>query len=316
MRRIERLINLVALLVETNKPLSLNEIVDRVPGYEAETPSALRRSFERDKETIREMGIELRTESIDRFVGPGPDNVGYTIPSTDQVPDPGLTVAERAALGVATAYVWGDAGAGLDERSSGRPVLRAGDGDQLVGHVEALLGAVMERCRVSFEYRSAAAADASTRMLHPYGVANRRGRWYVAGFDTGVEGLRAFRIDRILGEISVGGRGAFSRPADFRISDIVRDRAWAFGDGPTRIVDVAVRPDDLWRIQGQIDADDSGYTAQIAGVDWPVTRVSVRNVEVFITWVLSMLDSVVVVAPRHVAATVESELTSLGRGIG
>jgi hypothetical protein len=46
MRKVERLVNLPALLLDTPRPLTLDEVAEMVPGYEASGES-LRRMFER-----------------------------------------------------------------------------------------------------------------------------------------------------------------------------------------------------------------------------------------------------------------------------
>ncbi|MDQ1519015.1 MAG: hypothetical protein QOI55_88, partial [Actinomycetota bacterium] len=52
--RVERVLNLLALLLDTRRSLSREEIVREVAGYPAEL-SANRRAFERDKEMLRGM---------------------------------------------------------------------------------------------------------------------------------------------------------------------------------------------------------------------------------------------------------------------
>src|SRR5947208_11170288 len=62
--RLERLTNLVATLLDTRRPLTLEEIVELVPGYPDDKLS-YRRQFERDKDTLRGIGIPVRLESVD-----------------------------------------------------------------------------------------------------------------------------------------------------------------------------------------------------------------------------------------------------------
>ena len=62
--RLERLTNLVATLLDTRRPLTLEEIVERVgPATRRQAP--YRRQFERDKETLREIGIPISLETVD-----------------------------------------------------------------------------------------------------------------------------------------------------------------------------------------------------------------------------------------------------------
>src|SRR6266568_4046962 len=59
MRKVERLVNLVALLLDTHRPLTLDQVAELVPGYEA-TGESLRRMFERDKEELRGLGVPVQ----------------------------------------------------------------------------------------------------------------------------------------------------------------------------------------------------------------------------------------------------------------
>src|SRR5262245_1690103 len=94
--RVERVLNLLALLLDTRVPLTREEIVREVGGYPPQ-PSANRRAFERDKEVLRGMGVPITTDTL----GDAGD-VGYRVrPDDYYLPDLGLTVDETAALRVA-----------------------------------------------------------------------------------------------------------------------------------------------------------------------------------------------------------------------
>ena len=74
MSKIERLLNLTAVLLDTERPLTAQEIRSQVEGYGVED-SGFNRMFERDKDDLRSMGvpIEVRPSPAD----PGTD--GYLI---------------------------------------------------------------------------------------------------------------------------------------------------------------------------------------------------------------------------------------------
>ena len=54
----ERLLYLTMTLLQTPRPLTAAEIRVRVPGYPESRPS-FRRAFERDKDELRELGIQI-----------------------------------------------------------------------------------------------------------------------------------------------------------------------------------------------------------------------------------------------------------------
>src|SRR6266508_784219 len=104
MRKVERLVNLVALLLDTHRPLTLDQVAELVPGYEA-TGESLRRMFERDKEELRGLGVPVERGPIDPwgseegyFIDPN----AYAMTRLDLAPD------ERAALALA-ARAWSGA---------------------------------------------------------------------------------------------------------------------------------------------------------------------------------------------------------------
>ena len=111
--RVERLTNLLALLLETREPLSLVEIAGELDGQYPEKDSARRAAFERDKAALREIGVPIETE----IVGGGPyagqtrywiDRDRYELADLDLEPD------EMRALQVAVAAVRTGSGSGRE----------------------------------------------------------------------------------------------------------------------------------------------------------------------------------------------------------
>ena len=107
--RIERLTNLLALLLETNEPLSLVQIASELDGQYPVDDKARRAAFERDKAALRDIGVPIDTE----VVAGGPyagqtryrvDRHAYELDDLELAPD------EMRALQVAVAAVRTDAG--------------------------------------------------------------------------------------------------------------------------------------------------------------------------------------------------------------
>src|SRR5262245_35828486 len=95
--RVERVLNLLALLLDTRRPMSREEVVKAVSGYPTDI-AANRRSFERDKEMLRGMGVPITVETL-----PGEAaEVGYRVlPDEYYLPNLELSDEETAALRVA-----------------------------------------------------------------------------------------------------------------------------------------------------------------------------------------------------------------------
>ena len=98
--RLERLTDLVLVLLRDDRPKPLREIAAEVPGYPAEG-EARRQAFERDKRTLRDGGVEVSAVPIE-----GREQVGYLIrPEDFYLPDLDLAPDEQAALNLAVAGV-------------------------------------------------------------------------------------------------------------------------------------------------------------------------------------------------------------------
>src|SRR6185295_19028475 len=84
--------------------------------------------------------------------------------------------------------------------------------------------AVRDRRPVTFSYRAAGRSDPQRRELEPWGVVNRHGRWYVAGWDRGRDAIRVFRLGRIAGAVKFCGPvGRVIVPEGTDVRELVRD---------------------------------------------------------------------------------------------
>jgi proteasome accessory factor B len=286
--RVERVLLLLALLLDTRVPLTREQIVHEVAGY-PEQMTAYRRAFERDKETLRGMGVPITTEPIGDA-----GEVGYRVrPDDYYLPDLGLTTEETAALHVAVSAVSLGNQAGM-----GALMKLGGIGGEaaaplaslpLAPALATLFEAFRRRAVVTFTYRG------RTRTLEPWGLSSKRGHWYVVGFDREREALRAFRADRIEGDVTVGAPDAFAAPgADFRPDDHVEARPWLLGDEEPVTVRIAV--DDARR-----DAllDELGSDATVVGDE---IELVVTNRSAFRSFLVGYLEYAEIVDPPDVRA--------------
>jgi predicted DNA-binding transcriptional regulator YafY len=287
--RLERLTNLVAVLLETARPLTLEEIVERVPGYPGERES-YRRQFERDKATLREIGVPISLEALHAF----DQETGYRIPREDyELPSLDLTDDERVALHLAVTAVRLEGGGEAREallklggiEGAAAPTLAA---LPAVPALPALFDAYRRRARVTFRYRGGA------RHLDPYGIVFRNGHWYVVGNDGDRDAIRAFRADRIDSDVEAGPPAAFERPDGFDPASALRDEPWRFGDEEPVEALVLVSPTQA----GWVEADLGGQAVAERREDGSVVvRMAVTNREAFRSFVLGLLDHAEVLAP-------------------
>ena len=221
----ERLLNLVIALLYTRSPLTKERIRTAVPQYDdAPNLEAFDRMFERDKDALRELGIPLRAEPIDAFFD---DEIGYRIDRREYaLPDVHFDADELAVLGLA-ARAWQQASMAGPAAAALRKLEAAGveaDTDSMIGleprirtvepAFDAVKDAVMNRHAIRFTYRKPDGTSA-IRSVQPWAVTNRKGRWYLTGFDTDRQAERVFRLSRIDGGVrKVGKPDAFDVPDD------------------------------------------------------------------------------------------------------
>ena len=233
-RKTERLLGLVVCLLSTSRYLTADQIRQAVPGY-PEQDELFKRMFERDKEDLRDLGVPLETGLNHPF----DDDPGYRIrQQAYELPELRLEADEAAVLGLA-ARVWqraelagAAAGALLKLRAAGMDAADEQPAPQVieprVGTPEPAFGplweAVRDRRPVTFSYRAAGRSEPQRRELEPWGVVNRHGRWYVAGWDRGRDDTRVFRLGRIAGAVKFcGPPGSVTVPDGADVRELVRD---------------------------------------------------------------------------------------------
>jgi predicted DNA-binding transcriptional regulator YafY len=307
--RLERLVNLTATLLDTRRPLTLDELSDRVEPRYPEEKAARRRQFERDKETLRELGIPIRVESVDGF---GSEQAYRIHPDDYYLPELDLSEAELAALHVAVTAVRleGDAGreglaklGGLAGEGVDSPLAQL----DVTPGLAMLFDAVRRHATVTFSYRG------EERRLDPYGVVLRFGHWYVVGHDRERGAPRAFRVDRIDGEPELGPDHSFTPPADVDPSDFVRADPMAYGEDQPLDAHVLV------------DAPRSGWVIEQLGEEAVrerrtdgavVVALPVVNRAAFRSWVLDLLDHAEVLSPPELRADMVAWLDAVAGGAG
>ncbi len=98
-RKSERLVNLTIALLATSRWLTKSEIYRTIDGYSGDL-EAKERMFERDKEELRNLGIEIEVGSFDPLFE---DEVGYRIrPEKYKIQISNLTEIQFSLISLAT----------------------------------------------------------------------------------------------------------------------------------------------------------------------------------------------------------------------
>ncbi|HEY4929058.1 MAG TPA: WYL domain-containing protein [Acidimicrobiales bacterium] len=307
--RLERVTDLLLVLLDASRPLSLREIAEHVPGY-PDGHDARRQAFERDKRLLRDEGVPVLAEPID-----AEEQVGYRVdPDAYYLPDLGLEPDEQAALNLAVA------GVHLGEPIGREALSKLGMGGQwprrsaplplvdlpLVDGLPALpvlFDAVRLAAVVTFSYRGEA------RALDVAGIRFRGGHWYVVGRDRDRGGARTFRVDRIEGLPEVGDPGSSALPDGFDADEVFARDPWQYGSGDAVEVDVAVDASETSRVVTELGPDAVVERTADGGV---IVRLVVTDTEALILWVLDLLDHAEVLSPDDVRAAVVARLETFG----
>ena len=287
--KIERLLDLIAALLHTERPLTAEQLHERIPGYPEEKDS-FKRAFERDKKDLRDMGVPLRIETVPGSV---PAEDGYRIdPDEYYLPDPGLDADELAAIHLAASAVrleGASAAAGL--RKLGAPL--HGDTASTIAtlpaapHLGMAFDAVASRRRLEFTYNGKA------RTVDPFRLQHQRGRWYLQGHDVGAGEARSFRLDRVDGEMGAGDPGSAEVDLDPSDNPLQLD-GWALGDDEPVQARVRIAGPQARVAVGQVGADVPAEWAEDGSV---VLTLPVRRPEGFRSFVLGFLDDAEVLEP-------------------
>lgn len=244
--RTERMLNLLFVLLNSNTPLTREQIRDRVPGYGGSS-EAFERMFERDKAALRELAIPVETKPVDLFHD---DVLGYRIDRSDWLmPEISLTSQERTYLSLA-ASAWQSAQLSTAAKQAVSSVdAREQDNSLSVPvslakgrrHIAEILSAISNTKTVTFDYVGLNQSEVVRRTVDPWRALLHTGHWYLIGFDQDKGEVRSFRTDRIVGDLVETKHNVLEpRPDDFDLTTITS--SWESSESEATIATVMVRP--------------------------------------------------------------------------
>lgn len=298
MEPLERLLNLVGLLLDTSTPLTFDQIRETLGAYRADNVSSAKRMFERDKDLLREFGIPLQLVDIDAW---GTEQ-GYTIPKDEYyLPEIEFTPQELGALLVSAQ----SGGENTRAEQAARKLLYGADGGVLAGLAGGPLAsgsdarsgllidcadAAQRRRRVEFDYRTSHGL-AGHRVVDAYAMVFRGGHWYLVGYDAGRSDVRAFRLSRFTSDI-VDLEPGSDPPKGFRAADHVQAGPWAAA--AEEHAEISFSPDVAWWAVGSLAG------ARQTGVEpdgWVVAEVPMAETGLMASLILQFGPDAVVRSP-------------------
>ncbi len=310
-RKIERLINLTIALLATKRYLTKSEIFRTVEGYEgsAETKE---RMFERDKDDLRTLGIQIEVGSFDPLFA---DEAGYRIHSDSYQLDLGdispteislLSLAAQAWEGAALADAAQSAilklnSIGIPAESIDLPAISP----KLSNSSEDLKIVTTAISQADYLHFSYLGSDLviTERTVIPFSLSTRAGHWYITAIDQDVQEVRTFRVDRIMGNLEIKeNRDAFDLPVDTLIDldQVQTPEGYA-------IIDVRKGKGHALRV--------TATTLEDLG-EWDRIKVPFFDVDHFASQILWHVDDVFVQKPSTLRQLVVHHLEALVKSHG
>lgn len=224
----ERLVNLTMALLATQRYMRKSEIFRRVAGYSGNQETK-ERMFERDKDDLRALGIEIEVASHDPLFE---DEPGYRIPPDSyRLP---LNTFSAEELGIITTALglWLDSGLEDVATSAARRFRSFGEIAEFPeidqhrtsefseqGLIE-ITRALAQKSQIGFDYLKPDSKKAEPRSVFPLGLSAWRGSWYLVGEDLDRRDIRVFKFARITSRIDVSSkRDMYEIPDDFQVRD-------------------------------------------------------------------------------------------------
>lgn len=311
----ERLVNLVVALLATEQGLTKDAILSSVSGYREQheanvSKDALEKMFERDKESLRALGVPVQT------IGDPADpndlrEARYRVPTAEyELPDDiSFTPAEVALLNLAGG-VWSESSMSAQARSGLRKIRALGiDVDApIIGYSPRIslrepsfapLQQAIEAGRVvEFDYLKPGEDAASRRRIEPLALVEYEARWHLYGLDTGQRAERTFLLTRIASDVRVT-----TRRFDLALRVGAGERALAGLEA------VAARQHAVLEVvPGTEAALRLGRRARVGAAEAPRLHVPYVDVHVFADELASYGPEVRIVDPEPLRAQVVARL--------
>lgn len=226
-----RLFTLLVLLSAGRRPKTRAEVFERMTAFYPPGREARERMFERDKDDLRNIGVVIDAiEDVENE-----ELIGYRV-NYQQTQERGISFTPEESLAVSlAARLWEGTRAAASVEHAALQVDAIGGGPvetwleqalrftPMPEPVELLTEAMRSRSRVEFSYLKPADATPARREIEPWSVTALAGRWYLLGLDTAAAAGKTFRLDRIVGPVTLASAaGAYSPPPNVDVAAMLQ----------------------------------------------------------------------------------------------
>ncbi|MHC4390912.1 MAG: helix-turn-helix transcriptional regulator [Planctomycetota bacterium] len=319
--KIERILNLVSVLLKERRPVSWREIAGQVVGYDdGGDPKSLERRFERDKAALKELGIPIQ------FYPPGLyDSEGYMISrevcfldSIEFMPHEASLLQALSELslreGSKSPELWSalqklrfDEQPGRESETSDpsaaellseeQTVLRLDTVNALrsTPQLDAITEATVSNKSIKFKYYAISTGETRVRNVDPYGLGFAGGAWYLVGRDHERDAIRQFKVARIKGKAECTAESSsFTPPEGFDVMTHLDASPWLRGEAEAREVSVHMSRAIAWLSQGP----GSSRRVEPQPDGGAIVHFTVHEEAAFMRWLLCHGKHVRVIGPK------------------
>jgi len=325
----ERLLTLIATLLDARRPLTLDELREKLPkGTYDGSDDAAERKFERDKDVLLDLGIPVLYQPPHEDL----DQAGYSIDRSKLfLPDLELDPDESAALFLAGSALLQQAELPYRddlERALEKVRLR-GDippassaADRVLFHYPSLDGgphvaktlsvieqALERRKTLTLVYRSGGDLDGVKRKVDPYGLFCRRGRWLLVGHSHERASVRVFtvqKIEQIAANAAKPRSPDFEMPPKFRLRDWVQIPAWSYPRHAAVTAEIDVDPAFAWLAEQELETPGLSTIQRATRF-----RMQTTNQDALVDWLLGMGTKAKVVSPEPLRRLLRERLDAV-----
>ncbi len=338
-----RWLDLIAYLLAHRYPVTREQVFQSVAAYREDWETAgegesalesLRRKFERDKDELRQLGIEIKSVPMPQDE-PDDPNVAYRLKPADFYlpylqPEDAEHHAARPARGLKTVSV-SESDAALLDRATSRVaqlentplgecarsarhklgfdlplseraierVLSGPMSGETTEVLQLLQGAVAAGNAVKCRYYSIGRDSEEEREVEPYGLLFNWSTWYCVARCRERRALRVFRVNRMSSAKLVKGRDAtFEVPVEFSIRDYVSRAPWELSESEPTVVRARFEfPDSRWVLAQSVGE----VVDPLLDDGGAVLEFRVSDSNPFLRWLLTFRSQVSVLEPESVA---------------
>jgi len=268
----------------------------------------MERMFERDKDELRSLGIEIEVSGLDPLFD---DEVGYRIRAENfEMDRNGYSPNEIAYMSLA-AQLWKDASLG-DVSQKALRKLSAVSGPADIAEIPAfapviltapmflreIINGITDRRVVEFNYLDSE-MKTKVRKVHVYSYFSLQGFWYFNGLDVDKSENRTFRCDRVVGDLVISKKvNSYEIPSDYKPD--------------TTFSDISVSSQAVLRVRVGRGSQLRVLGSKIeTGEEFDLVQVPYSSEEEMLSLILWHLDDVCVVSPKTLRGSVIQALTSL-----